>query len=106
MSTVDHNAGENRYEISVDGELAGFTAYRDHGAQRVFHHTEIGDAFGGRGLSTELVARALADTRDAGKRIVGVCPFVAAYLRKHPELAEYSDPATADVLQWLDTELD
>lgn len=105
MSTVDNNAGEHRYEISVDGELAGFTAYRDHGDQRVFHHTEIGDAFGGRGLSTELVAQALADTRDAGKRIVGVCPFVAAYLRKHPEFAEHSDPVTADVLTWLKAEL-
>ena len=58
--------GELRYEISVDGEPAGFTQYVDDGAQRIFFHTEIDERFGGRGLASALVAGALTDTRDAG----------------------------------------
>ncbi|MEG8274809.1 GNAT family N-acetyltransferase [Streptomyces sp. AHA2] len=93
-----------RYEILVDGRRAGLTAYRDRGEQRVFFHTEIDDAFAGRGLASELVGRALADVRASGKRIVPVCPYVAKYLKKHGEFADITDPVTPDVLQWLDGE--
>ncbi|MFC7844375.1 GNAT family N-acetyltransferase [Streptomyces sp. NPDC001046] len=94
-----------RYEIHVDGRRAGLTAYRDRGEQRVFFHTEIDDAFAGRGLASELVGRALADVRASGKRIVPVCPYVAKYLKKHEEFADLTDPVTPDVLQWLDGQL-
>ena len=92
----------HRYEIRVGGETIGFAAYRDRDGQRVFHHTEIDDAFTGRGLASVLVGRALADTRDAGKRVVPVCPYVAAHLRRHREFAGISDPVTPQILQWLD----
>ena len=48
----------DRFSISVDGDKAGFTEYVDRGNQRVFPHTEIDDAFGGRGLATILVGDA------------------------------------------------
>jgi GNAT superfamily N-acetyltransferase len=50
---------DNRYQIRVDCELAGFTEFRDRDAQRVFIHTEITEAFQGRGLSSELIERAV-----------------------------------------------
>lgn len=82
----------NRYEITVDGVPAGFAAYTDNGIQRVFHHTEVDKAFGGRGLGTTLIAAALADTHAAGKRIVPTCSFVEAYVGSHPEYADAVDP--------------
>ncbi|MGW3988806.1 GNAT family N-acetyltransferase [Streptomyces sp. NPDC004830] len=94
-----------RYEILVDGRRAGLTAYRDRGEQRIFFHTEIDDAFAGRGLASELVGRALADVRASGKRIVPVCPYVAKYLKKHEEFTDLTDPVTPDVLRWLEGEL-
>ena len=103
--TVRRNDDDDRYELLVDGELAGFAAYADKGDQRVMYHTEVFDAFGGRGLSNVLVTQALADIRDSGKRVVAVCPLVAAFLRKHPEQAEIADPARPDVMRWLDTTL-
>ncbi|MEU3856384.1 GNAT family N-acetyltransferase [Streptomyces sp. NPDC028722] len=94
-----------RYEILVDGKRAGLTAYRDRGEQRVFFHTEVDDAFAGQGLASRLVQEALTDVRKSGKRIVPVCPYVAAFLERHDEFADITDPVTPDVLQWLDTEL-
>lgn len=88
--TVTH--ANQQYEISVDGARVGLAAYVDSGEQRIFHHTEIDPAFGGRGLASKLMAVALADTRDAGKRIVPRCSFVAAYADKHDEFRDLVDP--------------
>lgn len=101
-TTVQRVQEKNRYEIRIDGQLAGFAAYRDKGDQRIFYHTEIDEAFAGRGLSTNLVTRALTESRESGKRIVPVCTFVAAYLKKHDGFADITDRVTPDILQWLD----
>ncbi|MFD5453069.1 GNAT family N-acetyltransferase [Streptomyces sp. NPDC127100] len=103
--TVERRDDRHHYEILVDGEHAGLTAYRDHDDQRVFYHTEIDDAFGGRGLAGELVSRALADVRAQGMRIVPICPYVAKYLRTHDEFADITDPVTPEVRHWLKGEL-
>ncbi|MER6061351.1 GNAT family N-acetyltransferase [Streptomyces sp. NPDC004059] len=103
--TVEHNDVKHRYEILVDGKRAGLTAYRDRGEQRVFFHTEVDEAFAGQGLASRLVQEALTDVREAGKRIVPVCPYVAKFLNKHEEFADITDPVTPEVLRWLDTEL-
>lgn len=102
---VERADERNRYEISVGGELAGFTEYRDHGDQRVFYHTEIDEAFAGQGLASRLVQEALTDVRAAGKRIVPICPYVAEFLLKHGEFADITDPVTAEVKGWLRTRL-
>src|ERR671928_68068 len=73
----------DRFSISVDGRKVGFTEFVDRDGQRVFPHTEVLDEFGGRGLATILVGEALQATRDAGLRIVAVCPMVAGYVKKH-----------------------
>ncbi|GAA4811874.1 GNAT family N-acetyltransferase [Streptomyces ziwulingensis] len=103
--TVERRDDRHRYEILVDGERAGLTAFRDHGAQRVFYHTETGDAFAGRGLAGQLVEQALTDVRAQGKRIVPVCPYVAKFLTKHTEFADLADPVTPEIRSWLKAEL-
>ncbi|MFJ3906485.1 GNAT family N-acetyltransferase [Streptomyces sp. NPDC090025] len=96
----------HRYEILVGEQRAGLTAYRDHDErQRVFFHTEIDDAFAGQGLAGILVSEALADVRAAGLRIVPVCPYVSAFLKKHGEFADITDPVTPEILQWLEGQL-
>ncbi|MFJ2745703.1 GNAT family N-acetyltransferase [Streptomyces sp. NPDC087440] len=95
----------HRYEILVDGHRAGLTAYRDRDDQRVFFHTEIGDAHAGRGLAAILVEQALTHVRASGKRIVPVCPYVAKFLTQHGEFADITDPVTPEVRTWLDAQL-
>ena len=98
-TTVDQES--DRFSISVDGQRVGFVEYADRDGQRVFLHTEILDEFGGRGLATILVDHALKATRDAGLRIVAVCPMVEGFLKKHDEFADAVDPVSADVKSWL-----
>ncbi|MFB7447731.1 GNAT family N-acetyltransferase [Streptomyces sp. NPDC057027] len=95
----------HRYEILVDGERAGLTAYRDRDDRRVFFHTEVGEAYAGRGLASILIEQALTDVRASGMRIVPVCPYVAKFLKKHDEFADITDPVTPEVLQWLEGQL-
>ncbi|AJE39497.1 GNAT family N-acetyltransferase [Streptomyces nodosus] len=102
---VRHADAKHRYEILADGVRAGLTVYRDRGDQRVFFHTEIDDAFAGRGLASQLVQEALADVRESGRRIVPVCPYVAKFLKRHEEFADITDPVTPEVLKWLELEL-
>lgn len=82
---VADNPERSRYEITVDGVVAGFAAYARRPGHLNFTHTEIGSEYGGRGLGGTLVAGALADVRASGGRAVASCPFVRSYIEKHPE---------------------
>jgi hypothetical protein len=85
---VVHSADLRRYEITVDGRLAGFTRYRPRGGALAFFHTEIDDAFSGRGLGGRLIRQALDDVRAHGQRIEPLCPFVAAFVQRNPDYAD------------------
>ncbi|SOJ58142.1 hypothetical protein MSIMFB_05622 [Mycobacterium simulans] len=93
-----------KYTISVEGKTVGLADYADRGAQRVFYHTEIDPQFGGRGLATILVEEALNATRNDGRRIVPVCSMVDTVLKKHPEFDDITDPVTAEVRGWAQTQ--
>jgi predicted GNAT family acetyltransferase len=85
MSTaVTDNPTANRFEVYVDETLAGFAAYRLHDGRIVFTHTEVDPVFEGQGLGSRLAAGALGSARERGLRIVAQCPFIAAYLARHP----------------------
>jgi uncharacterized protein len=83
---VRDNPAELRYELLLDERRIGEIRYRieDDGAVALLH-TEVDPAEQGRGLGTQLVEGALQDLRERGRRVVAVCPFVAAYLRRHPK---------------------
>lgn len=82
---VRDNPAQLRYELVVDGELAGELLYRPRSDAVVLVHTEVSPEFEGQGLGGRLVADALDDIRGRGRRPVAVCPFVRAYLKRHPE---------------------
>ncbi|GAA3456857.1 GNAT family N-acetyltransferase [Dactylosporangium matsuzakiense] len=84
---VIDNPDRHRFEIRVDGELAGGAYYTATDDEIVFTHTEVEPQFEGQGVGSKLANGALTLANDAGKRIVPQCPFIAAYLKKHPELA-------------------
>ncbi|MGB3445068.1 MAG: GNAT family N-acetyltransferase [Xanthobacteraceae bacterium] len=85
--TVRNNTDENRYELSVDGHLAA-TYYRIADGVITFIHTEVPDALAGRGVGGKLVKGALDQVRAAGLKVVPQCPFVRAYIEKHPDYAD------------------
>ncbi|MGH3735063.1 MAG: GNAT family N-acetyltransferase [Micromonosporaceae bacterium] len=87
-ASVRNNAGQQRYEVCVDGTVAGFAAYRLRPETVVFTHTEIDPAYEGRGLGSQLARGALDDVRGAGKRVLSLCPFIAGYIERHPEYGD------------------
>ncbi len=78
--------------IAVDGSGRRVPEIVDRDGRRNFPHTEVDDG-SGRGLATILIGEALQQTRDAGLRIVPVCPMVADYVKKHPEFDDVVDAA-------------
>jgi len=82
---VSDNPQELRYELFVDGELAGLIRYRCRPDALALVHTEVQPKFEGRGLAARLVSDALADIRGRGLHVVPICPYVREYLERHPE---------------------
>jgi predicted GNAT family acetyltransferase len=86
---VVDNELEDRFELWYGDRLAGFAAYRHRAGATVFVHTEIDPEFEGKGLGSALAGQALDQTVARGEAIIPVCPFISAYLRKHPEYDDH-----------------
>ncbi|WP_062299237.1 GNAT family N-acetyltransferase [Demequina maris] len=82
-TAVTRSDERGRYELEVDGELAGVAEFRLRSGRIVFTHTEIADAYEGRGLGSTLAEAALTDAASRGETIVPLCPFIARYLQRH-----------------------
>jgi uncharacterized protein len=82
---VRHNPQRSRYEIFVEGELAGIADYSERGDAVVFPHTVIDPSMRGRNLGAQLVRAALDDVRGTGKRVIPSCWYVAQFIDEHPE---------------------
>ncbi len=76
---------QSRYEVLLGGEPAGSLHYRRHGTGVELAHTEIDQAFEGRGLGGRLAAAAMLDARRRATPVTVTCPFVAGWLDRHPE---------------------
>jgi predicted GNAT family acetyltransferase len=83
--TIADNPETHRYELRDGAAVAGFAEYREHPDRLVFTHTVVDPDYGGQGLGSRLAKFVLDDAIARGKRIVPVCPFIAAYLRRHTE---------------------
>ncbi|HEX3297149.1 MAG TPA: GNAT family N-acetyltransferase [Nocardioides sp.] len=82
---VRDNPEQRRFEAYVDGRLAGFSAYDLTDDSITIMHTEVDDAFEGQGVGSELARQMLDLIRADGDLSVTVlCPFVNAWLRRHP----------------------
>lgn len=90
---VVDNSTESRFEILVDGKVAGFADYRLLPTKIIFTHTEVLPEHEGQGLAGKLVSHALQASADTGLRVVPSCPYVARYIERHPEFKDLVDPA-------------
>lgn len=87
--TVTDNRESRRYEAFLDaGVVAGFARYRLRDDAIVFTHTEVDDAFEGRGVGSALAREALDDARERGLSVVPRCPFIRSWIESHPEYAD------------------
>ena len=81
---VVNNEAEHRFEAKLGGEVA-FAEYRlvEHGI--ILPHTVVPEAFEGRGVASALAKTALGYARDHDLKVIPTCPFMSAYIQKHPE---------------------
>ncbi|MGW6423197.1 GNAT family N-acetyltransferase [Nocardia sp. NPDC055053] len=82
---VVRNADKDRYDVFYDGELAGFAEYVERDNDTDFVHTEIDDAYAGKGLGSVLAKYAVEDVIERGRTITAHCPFIRGWLDKHPQ---------------------
>ena len=102
---VHDNPRTHRFELDVDGATA-FLEYRISGSVYTLVHTEVPKALSGHGIGTRLIKGALDLLRQSKARIIVKCPFVRAFLEKHPEFHDMVNERTGPSLdQRLDEAL-
>ncbi len=84
MSAVVDNAEWRRFELEEAGELA-FANYRREDGKLVIPYVEAAPALRGTGAAGRLMEGVLASARAEGLRVVPLCSYAAAYIRRHPE---------------------
>lgn len=87
MPAVVHDDAEHRFEIRAGGQLAQLV-YERRGGEIALVHTEVPPALEGGGYGGALAKAALEYARAEHLRVVPACPFVAAYIRRHPQYQE------------------
>jgi predicted GNAT family acetyltransferase len=95
---IRDNPEKHRFEADLgDGSFAIADYNLIHG-KIVFTHTEVPSAHQGQGIGSALIRYALNSARERGLRVIPICPFFAAYIKKHPEVQDLLDPASRKVL--------
>ena len=89
---IENNVEKQRFEIAFgDGSMA-VAEYRIGEGRIAFTHTEVPRAHGGMGIATELIRFALAWARERALKVAPICPFVAAFIKDHPDEQDLLDP--------------
>jgi predicted GNAT family acetyltransferase len=84
---VTDNRAAHRYEVQTPAGPALIAYHRRDGVIDLLH-TEVPPAAEGKGIAGALARYALEDARASGLRVIPSCPYVAAYIRRHPEYAD------------------
>lgn len=87
---VTNNTKQQQFEVLHEGHKAELV-YRLRGNTLFLLHTWVPPAINGKGLASLLAKTALEYARDHGHKIAVLCPFVAAYVKRHPEWYGFYD---------------
>ena len=84
---VIHNADERRFETWIDGYLSKLDYIQD-GKNFVITHVGVSPELRGQGIAGKITQVGLEYAKENGLRVVPMCSYAAAYIRKHPEYIE------------------
>lgn len=87
MTEIINNREQKRFELAVEGRIAA-TYYTLKDGVITFTHTEVPPELGGKGIGSQLVRGALDQVRADGLKVIAQCPFVKAFIEKHPDYAD------------------
>jgi predicted GNAT family acetyltransferase len=95
--TVTNHPENHRFEAHVEGKLA-IAEYNLIRGGIVFTHTEVPSELEGRGIGSALIRAGLAYARENKLQVTPICPFFAAYMKKHAETHDLVAPGFRSVL--------
>ena len=84
---VTHNADEHRFETWIDGYLSKLDYIQD-GKNFVITHVGVSPELRGQGIAGKIVEVGLEYAKEKSLRVVPMCSYAAAYIRRHPEYTE------------------
>lgn len=84
---VTHNSNENRFETWIDGYLSKLDYLQD-GKNFVITHVGVHPELRGQGIAGRIVEVSLEYAKAESLRVVPMCSYAAAYIRRHPEYAD------------------
>jgi uncharacterized protein len=90
IDVVD-NVEQQQFEARVEGAVVGKAVYETQDGKVVFIHTEVDPSMQGQGVANVLARVALDQMRAGGRTIVPLCPFISAYIRRHPAFVDLVD---------------
>ena len=85
MHQLIDNKQLKQYEFQIEGHVAKIEYVKKDKGKIYLIHTEVPEALSGRGIGSQLVKSVLTDIREKGLELKVLCPFVAAYIKQHPE---------------------
>ena len=89
----------HRYRALLDDEEVAYAEVDAISTDRLLiKHTEVLPAFEGRGIGGALVLHMLEDARRQGRGVIPVCPYAAAYIKRHPQYMEFVSESYRRVL--------
>ena len=74
-----------QYEFRIGNYTPKIEYIKSINGEIYLTHTEVPRELEGKGIGSQLVEKTLQDIERQGLRLVPLCPFVAAYIKKHPE---------------------
>ena len=81
---VTHNKEEHRFEVWIDSQLSKLD-YMQDGNTIVMTHVGVYPGHRGQGLAGKLTQVGLEYAKEKSLRVIPMCSYVAAYIRRHPE---------------------
>jgi len=79
-----NNTKRSRYELVTDGHIS-YVEYMLPGKKLILTHTEVPKALEGKGIGSKLIDHVLDDAKNLGLKVIPLCPFIASYIKRHPE---------------------
>ncbi len=94
---VIKNDSANQFQMELEGHLA-FIQFNEIKDRIALVHTEVPEELGGKGVGKALVEKTLKLIQESGKKVMPYCPFVFAYIKRHPEW----QPLVSEKFPYLD----
>lgn len=85
---IINNTENNRFELSLDNGDKAFVEYSLREDKIAFLHTEVPEAYEGKGIAAALAKYVLEYAKSNHLRVIPICPYIKAYIQRHPDSIE------------------